>query len=977
MPTLRFARYQAISREIAARLTASRPPAESFATWPEEIIVASYGVAQSISAAILEAIPQGFAGLRLQTIETLARRIVNARGEFPRIADDAERRLAMRLAVASIPDPILETRGIASMLERTYRDVRDSGLRLGELRRTIDTTRGLRNVSRTRLLLRVWETYERLITEAGAIDPADLLDRAATIVELEGVASCLPQFVAGFYDATGSQMRLLTALREAGRIESFWIPIDGDSTERYRFAERFIRSLQDVEVEPRPQLSIARPQVSIAMHDTRENEVRSVCSAVAALIRTGTSPATIGVVGRTLDAYDVELLRRFAGEYGFRFEVDSAKSLASQRIGRALVTLLQLRDDNFPRHAVFELVRDGFRAKTKISVDQADRQTRQARIAGGTVEELRQVRTKSLAVGDYIELVGELEEATFPLRTPLRAGEWSDYLRKVTARLRVENDGDLDALAAIDELGDLLRRGERWSARIDIATIVDLIRQTTLRERGGDETLPRIWAGDVMRFRGRTFDHLFVIRMQDDLAPQRRVEDALLPDSDRQLLGIREIGNGRDEEELLFQLMLDNAGRLHFSFAGSDGFGKPLRPSPLLKTLAIEEEPEQRTKIIDDFATYVTTRYGVQTAQRRLDAPRPRPLQMLARLGTNGVFDGFLQDPLILERIHTSLGTLSPTQLEDFGECPQKFLLKHLLGVTEFDDPDREVQIHHREKGSLDHKILEAFYRDIPEQELAEANAHLPALAPRLASRLEAIIDAQFDAFEQEAPPFNRAVRSIELRATKRILRTFITADITDLITRELVPRHFEYSFGEKYERRGGADHPQPFTLQEHGIPLRVEGRIDRIDVGPNHLRVIDYKSGKALRHEKLADKIDKGLRLQLALYAMAISTFMDVSPENVSGAIKPLVVGDAKSFGFILGEKRENLLETLRLIVDSIAAGRFPAVPFDRNDVNVCKYCPAQLSCRTKHDRQDRQQALQHGDAVTRLTVLRNGGWS
>ena len=96
-----------------------------------------------------------------------------------------------------------------------------------------------------------------------------------------------------------------------------------------------------------------------------------------------------------------------------------------------------------------------------------------------------------------------------------------------------------------------------------------------------------------MKFRGRTFRHLFAVRMQDDSFPQRRTEDPLLPDSDRRLLGIREIGDGRDEERLLFQLLFDGTGRSHFSFSSSDGFGKVLRPSQLLKNFVIENGRER------------------------------------------------------------------------------------------------------------------------------------------------------------------------------------------------------------------------------------------------------------------------------------------------------------------------------------------------------------------------------------------------
>jgi hypothetical protein len=65
----------------------------------------------------------------LQTLEELARRIVRRR-----VATEGERRLAMRTAARSVDDPLMSTRGIAAMLDRSYRDMRDSGVRLSSVR---------------------------------------------------------------------------------------------------------------------------------------------------------------------------------------------------------------------------------------------------------------------------------------------------------------------------------------------------------------------------------------------------------------------------------------------------------------------------------------------------------------------------------------------------------------------------------------------------------------------------------------------------------------------------------------------------------------------------------------------------------------------------------------------------------------------------------------------------------------------------
>ncbi|HEX7832914.1 MAG TPA: PD-(D/E)XK nuclease family protein, partial [Thermoanaerobaculia bacterium] len=306
---------------------------------------------------------------------------------------------------------------------------------------------------------------------------------------------------------------------------------------------------------------------------------------------------------------------------------------------------------------------------------------------------------------------------------------------------------------------------------------------------------------------------------------------------------------------------------------------------------------------------------------------------------------------------------------EDFGECPQKFLLKHVLRVEDIEDPERELQIHHREKGTIDHGILEQFYRGTSEDELHAAAASLPVLPDSMVERLESLIDAGFDKHEQDYPPFNRTVRDIERRATKRILREFVASDLADLAAQELVPRWFEYRFGRKHKDR--ANHPEPYVVETGATPVRVEGTIDRIDIGPQRYRIVDYKSGKAARHANLSDKIDRGVRLQLALYAMAVTEFFDADPSTVSGTIKPLVLGDIKAdkYAFALHEKRETLLETLRIFLHAIAAGAFPAFP-NENDLefNSCKYCPVNHSCRTKHDADERYALQQLSDPRTLL---------
>jgi len=968
MPRVHLSPYRELAAEIAERLNAGGV----------EVLVASGGVANAIAAEVLQKNPNGVAGLRLETIETFARRIVNTAGEFPRVAGDAERRLAMRTAVRNIDDPMMESRGIAAMIDRSWRDIRDGGWTLAEFESRARNAR-LRNTARTKLVIRAWRDYERLIAQLGAIDPADLLRRAAALIE-SGSVAIAPQIVAGFYDMTGAQRAVIEALRNAEKLEAIYIPAAEGAA--YRFADPFINVWGRLSSLPPP-----TPKWDVNQYDTRTIELRETCHAAGELLRSGIAANEIGIVARTLDPYDIALLNRFANDEGFTLSTADETPLVAHRLGRAIATLLRLRENGFPRGEVIELLRDGFETKRAINIDEIDLATRRAGIAGGTSEELKPLARNS-AVAAYLAVLKEIE--SFAPEATLSAAEVAEFITTTTSRFRIETELDLVAAETLDLIAATFRRTGKWNVRFDAATILDALQNETLRQPC-DPALPQIFCSDVMRFRGRSFSHLFAIRMQDDLFPQRRLDDPLLPDHDRRTLGVREIGDGRDEERMLFQLLLDGAETIHFSFAGGDGFGKTLRPSPLLKNFVIAQQPERKTELLKNFGAMFIRRPGTAgvppaSASRRYETaggtpavpgpPSRRQLQLLAKAGTKSPFDGYLfaehANAPLQQKLAAALTSVSPTQLEDFGECPQKFFFKHILGVRDIDDPEHELQLNARDKGKLDHGILERLYRDLHDHDFDRATAALPHLDDAIGKRIDALVDDSFAALANNIPPFNPTMREIERAATKRILREFVAHDLADLEVTGFRPKHFEYRFG-KTRHSAVPDHPEPFVIAigDESVTLRVDGTIDRIDARPDGYRIIDYKGGKATLHKYLGVKIDRGVRLQLALYAMAVAQFFDAEAASVSGAIKPLVTSEtnARNFAFELAAKEAALRETLNLFVASILGGIFPAFPADDDaDFNACKYCPVNHSCRTKHDFAEKYLITRHGELRTLL---------
>jgi RecB family exonuclease len=917
IPELQFFRYREIAADVAKRV----------ASGDAQAIVASNGVAAAIIAEALAGSPNGAVSLQLPTIESFARALVNDAGEYPRIASDAEQRFAMRSAARLAADRIIDSQALAAMLQRSYRDVRDSGMTLDHFESKVSK---LRNRRRGEAMLRAWREYERLIAGVNAVDPADVLLRAASMI---GTASIKPQIIAGFYDMTGAQLRIVHALAAAKKLAAIFVPSEEP------FAHRFVAKLPETTLVVRSSLEIKSPSASIAQYENKLVELRAICSNVAKLLESGAAPASIGIVARSFEAYDIRLLHRFANERGFDVSTAETIPLTGNRIGRATASLMRMRERNFPRTAVIDLLRDGFRLTRQLSIDDLDAATRRESIAGGTGDALRKVP-------DYAAAVAEIE--SFTPAVALNGNDWAKLLQSIVERFRIQTDGDVEAVAAIEAIAAIFARAHAWNRRFDHEAVLDLLGTPALAGSPAGFSRPVIWAGDVMRFRGRTFDHLFVARMQDDVFPQRRTDDPLLPDVDRRMLDLPEIGDGLDEERLLFRLLQDGASTsIHFTLAAGDGVGKMLRPSPLLKHFAIERDPNRRAEILRDFGKVFAE---VEDRRPRLST-NIRQLQRIAFAGNGGVFDGYLTlDDAIRERIAKALQSLSPTAIEDFGECPQKFLWKRVLGVRDLDEPELELHVNARDKGRLDHTILERFYRSLDEGDLRE--------------RLEALVDEEFDAFEAKVPPFNPVMRAIERRATKRNLQTFVTADLADLQSSGLRPTQFEYAFGPRFEN---AQHPEAFVITANGVAITIEGRIDRIDESEKRIRVIDYKSGKALRHLDLAKKIERGTRMQLAMYAMAVAEFFGRDVQSVSGAIKPLRRGKDAKFSFDLAAHATSIHETLDQFVAAIVAGRFPAFPGNKDD-DSCAFCPVNHSCRTKHDEAESYAVTRAGDARSLL---------
>jgi RecB family exonuclease len=932
----------------------------SLAQWlanPVEIIVPSRGVMERVEESLLRENRGAVAGVHLRTPDSFARAVCERNRKLRRIAPELLQNFAMESAVVRRAPAELRSPGLAAMMRRSYRDLRDTGLRIEDAAPRIQTSRVPVPP------IRIWREYESLIAKAAAVDPADVFLEAIDLLEATTIP---PQIVFGFYDATRLQERLFERLAETGRLHSLWIPSHAENASG--FAERFIATFERfggeiVSSGPRP-----RAAVEFLSFSTPRAEAREVCRRIRALVDSGVDPKNIAIVVRSIDEIEATLFDRGAEEFGFAIDRGRERPLASTRIGRAILLLESLGEHRFPRAEVIELLRTRIRiARLSDRPEWIDKVSRKLRIGGGDSQYVAEA-TKHLemrdrertAIDGYLEALRAIEGIleSWPRRQD--GDSWADTIETTTALFFPIDQVDVHALARFDELADTLRqlRGE-----IDRSTIIERIRTMSI-----ESELPAarftIRFSDVMQLRGASFEHLFLTRMQSERFPQRRTDDLILNAKLREALAIRQIGDGADEERFLFEMVLDAAStKLHASFARHDTNGKEDFASSLLKSLAASFHPEEATHIYGDFGEWVRRQMPAAPAVRSrseemAETVRREPIHGSDRMhralamegsGKAARFDGGIEtsSDLIRTEVQEKLERgLSPTSLEMLVACPHRFFLQAILDLKDLDDPDLNVDIEIRQRGTADHEVLEKLFAESDARFLAQVFNGDEAARAKFVAGIDAKVDEVYDRIDRESPPILPAARSMERENSRKQLRRFLDEEIDSLVESGWRPELFELSFG-KSEHHQAQYEAAEVTIGNRSF--RIRGKIDRIDRmehDGSKVRIVDYKSGTASKFRSLKNRVARGEHVQLPLYALAVSNILGVDSDKITAEIKPLKPGTSGTFNFEFADVRNEFEQGFVKSLDVLdEAKHFAAIVTDS-----CEYCVVSNWCREKH---------------------------
>ena len=300
----------------------------------------------------------------------------------------------------------------------------------------------------------------------------------------------------------------------------------------------------------------------------------------------------------------------------------------------------------------------------------------------------------------------------------------------------------------------------------------------------------------------------------------------------------------------------------------------------------------------------------------------------------------------------------SPTSLERWAKCPFSYFLGSVLRLSAEEDPEDIYDITPLERGSLVHAILENFI------EVARNEGSLPgrseAWSARHRTELRRIAEKHFAAAEARGVTGKAVLWQIARDEMLIDFDAFLDEDLRMRRQYGVSPIGVEAEFGI-----GSAGwQPAGLTLPG-GDRVTFRGKIDRVDASASgdRVMVLDYKTGGSYSYRKLKDDpIDRGQRLQLAIYSLAARQALgknaDVSAAYwfvTSGGkfeLMPAPPVNIEDEGVM-----ERFSEGISIIVGGIRNGLFPANPGagDPNDSynreTNCRFCDFKTLCPSRRD--------------------------
>jgi RecB family exonuclease len=503
-----------------------------------------------------------------------------------------------------------------------------------------------------------------------------------------------------------------------------------------------------------------------------------------------------------------------------------------------------------------------------------------------------------------------------------------------------------------------------------------------------------VFVGSLAAAQGMHFEVVYIVGVNEGTFPPALADDPLLPDQVRENLNFGErlpLRRTRRIEERRIYLAALAAGRkriLLYPQADNTAM-RALYPAPwfLDEARRLRGAPVASADLtrlsnqpwlsiiqsIEDSSSYVAKLgpadihdYDVASVSRWRKLRRPlgerflvtlnSPLARATQAEVHRLSHGFSQwDGRLSEIAGTSHRLrlpedrpISPTRLERWAICPFRYFLGDVLGLAALERPEELWTISPLDRGSLVHRILEQFMKEIVNQKFLPDTGR--PWDPSHQSRLLEIAEELF----REAEAAGITGRPLLWAAAKEEIRQdligFLEKDSQWRVDQQAQPVWIEQRFGFS----GGLPAPEITLLNGH--QLRFRGLIDRVDrTKDGKAFVFDYKTGSSYPYGdiKPSDPTGQGKHLQLPVYALAVLAGMDTVTDIKMFYWFVTRRNEFEKKAMELDQAQKPFRQAVEAIVDGIRQGIFPAIPGPRSrgSFENCMFCDFDRICPANRD--------------------------
>lgn len=850
---------------------------------------------------------------------------------------------------------------------------------------------------------RLYARYRAYLEREGALDAVAATARAGERLFADGAWAGAPVFMTGFDDLSAADLLVIRGLAWCADvvIALSWAAgrpafegLDGTATELLASADEHVAAVAEAGryrgralggMEERlfeekagdagpPDRDPSEPDaLGILSAAGPRAEIELAASEVLRLAAGGMRPEDIALVARDLAPYRA-LVRQVFGSAGIPFDMEESLPLSRVPLGQALVALARfataqdheelLRLATSPYSGLDPTAAIAFEARVRAlglidgraAARLLLREIRQGRLPGATDCDLlrwldalvKPVGTRRRRTGTAIAL-GLLRLLEDAARRMLVNAYGRDARRLDDAGL-----ADAGASTAAREAIAELRRLAGSRVPMDAGTVLRALAEITVRV--GDEGRPgRVQVLPVMRARGRRFDSVIVLGLNERSFPAATAEDPFMAPDTRDALFEHGVAlpapPGAAWERYLFYVAVTRARRrLALSYQHATADGAPRTPSFFLDEVEGMVGAAPRTKglaspVFDDPGDAP----GEAERRRAVVAGIVRAGHGPAGiLGVEGGPAGWLADaaartrdaaPALTGAAASALAgrtSFSATQLEKYASCPLAWFVERELRPARL---DRELGA--LERGAAVHAALARVGPMLADERLASDEAF----------RAE-VVRAGREAFDAAVERAAGAMEGVCVEIAWETGARWVRGLVEDQARRAVgafEPQAFEVRFG------GSAAVPA-LQLDER---TELSGSIDRVDVTDDgRALVLDYKTGGIPKaRETLGDE-----HLQVRLYSLAWDRLFDgrtvaggywsLNQREIRGAFDPSQVSPEDlqmaecatpeaGWQAALEAARERALE----LVEGIRQGSI--APAHDGHERRCEYCDAVGWCR------------------------------